>query len=787
MKYTLSEIARVCGGKHYGEDLVVRDVVTDSRSCLFGDGAMFVAMRGENHDSHAFITEMLNAGLRAFMVESEQSMPQRAGVGYVVVDNALRALQSLAAEHRQQFGGVVVAITGSNGKTVVKEWISRTLPSRVKFFASPMSYNSQLGVALSLLMIEGDEDVALIEAGISEVGEMQRLEEMIRPEVVVVTSIGDAHQANFSSMDEKIEQKLSLAQRAKTLIYHSNYKKLTDVLARLQLSCRGVDAASYDVSEIESRNVITIANAQVVKCLCCLLGYDDVELAPASLAMRLEVKEGESGSMLINDSYNSDINSLALALDTLRSVALGNPTTAIVSDILQSGMDDEELYERVVQLVKNANVTKFIGVGQHIAAHAEKFAEGSDFYDGVEALMRGLKHDDIAGRTILLKGNRSQQFERVCHHLERKSHTTVLEVNLDAMTHNVGYFRKFLPMNHRLVAMVKACSYGAGDVEVAQLMQRLGVNYLAVAFADEGITLREKGITMPIVVLNADAGSFDKMINYRLEPEIYSFHSLCDFVHSVERYGMHAYPVHIKLDTGMHRLGFVEEELPELIAQLQSQKGVRVASVFAHLSCADDPSQDEFTRGQIESFDRMSRRVASALPYEVIRHTANSAAIERFPEAQFDMCRLGLGLYGYGYQHNDELQPVAALKTRIVQIRERKAGEAIGYGRSEVLQRDSLIATIPIGYADGLNRHLGGGRWSMLVAGKAAPTVGRICMDSCMIDVTDIVGVQEGDQVSIFSAVAGNTPEDMARVLDTIPYEILTSVSARVKRIYVRE
>ncbi|MBQ1253669.1 MAG: alanine racemase [Alistipes sp.] len=787
MRYSLSQIASLCGGVQRGEDLMVSDVVTDSRSCLFGEGAMFVAMCGKNHNSHDFIADMYNCGVRAFLVECAESLQEKEGVGYVVVGNSLRALQQLASAHREAFGGIVVAITGSNGKTVVKEWVARSLPQDVKFFASPMSYNSQLGVALSLLMIEGDESVAIIETGISEVGEMKRLEEMIRPDVVVITSIGDAHQANFSSLEEKICEKLTLARRAKTLIYHSAYHELTATLTRQQLDCCLVDAAQYDVKEVESNNAITIANAQVVKCLCRWLGYEDVVLTSANLAMRLEVKEGEYGSMLINDSYNSDINSLALALDTLRSVALGNPTTAIVSDILQSGMNDDDLYSRVAQLVKNAHVSKFIGVGEAIAAHAAKFASGSEFYANTDTLMRGLKQEDIAGRTILLKGNRCQHFERICHHLERKSHTTVLEVNLDAMTHNVGYFRQFLPMNHRLVAMVKACSYGAGDVEVAQLMQRLGVNYLAVAFADEGITLREKGITMPIVVLNADAGSFDKMINFRLEPEIYSFHSLRDFVQSVERYGVHAYPIHVKLDTGMHRLGFVEEELPELIGMLKAQKGIRVASVFAHLSCADDAGQDDFTRGQIKRFDAMSRTIADALPYDIIRHTANSAAIERFPEAQFDMCRLGLGLYGYGFQHNSELQPVAALKTRIVQIRERKKGEAIGYGRSEVLGRDSLIATIPVGYADGLDRHLGQGRWSMLVAGCAAPTVGRICMDSCMIDVTDVAGVKEGDLVSVFSSSAGNTAEDMARVLDTIPYEILTSVSARVKRIYVRE
>ncbi len=787
MRYALSEIAQICGAKHVGNDVEVCDVVTDSRSCAFGDGAMFVAMRGVNHDSHNYIADMYKCGVRAFMVECGADYDYVEGAGYVEVENSLQALQTLAAFHREKFSGVVVGITGSNGKTVVKEWVARALPQSVKFFASPMSYNSQLGVALSLLMIDGDEEVALIEAGISEPGEMERLERMIRPDVAVVTSIGDAHQANFESIEQKIREKLVLAHRAKTLIFHTDYVELSAVLATSQFDFCAVDAALYDVSEVATHNAATLANAQIVKCLCHWLGYDDVTIPAADLAMRLEVKEGEAGSTLINDSYNSDINSLAMALDTLRSVALGAESTAIVSDILQSGMSDEELYARVARLVKNARVKKFIGVGERISSYAQLFDAGSEFYPSTEELMRGLKQEDIEGRTILLKGNRRHQFERICHHLERKSHTTVLEVNLDAMTHNVGYFRRFLPMNHRLVAMVKAHSYGAGDVEVAQLMQRLGVNYLAVAFADEGVTLREKGITMPIVVLNADAGSFDKMISYRLEPEIYSFHSLDDFERSVERYGAHGYPVHLKLDTGMHRLGFVQSEIDELVERIKGNRSVKVASVFAHLSCADDPAQDDFTRGQIELFDVMSSRIVESLPYDVIRHTANSAAIERFPEAHFDMCRLGLGLYGYGYQHNDELQPVTTLKTRIVQLRERKAGEAIGYGRSEVLERDSLIATIPIGYADGLDRHLGGGRWSMLVAGKAAPTVGRICMDSCMIDVTDIEGVQEGDVVSVFSSIAGNTPEDMACVLGTISYEILTSVSARVKRIYVRE
>ena len=785
MRYRLSEIAQICEGKLLGRDLEVTSVVTDSRACAFCEGAIFVAMRGTNYDSHNFIADMYGRGVRAFMVEHSCDItPEHAGC--VVVENSIEALQKLAAAHRNTFKGTVVGITGSNGKTVVKEWVARALPSSVKLFVSPMSYNSQLGVALSLLMIQGDEDVALIEAGISEVGEMQRLESMIRPEVVVVTSIGDAHQSNFASLLQKISEKLLLAANAKTIIYHSAYNELHTEIEHLLPSCRKIDAANSNIGDMTCEGYIA-SNAQIVKSLCELLGYGDSSLVATNIAMRLEVKEGICGSTIINDSYNSDINSLALALDTLRSVALGGPTVAIISDILQSGMSDDELYMRVARLVENASVETVYGVGPRIKAHVDKFSSTARFFEHTDELLRSIKNEDIRNRTILLKGNRRSQFERLCHAWERKSHTTVLEVNLDAMTHNIGYFRSFLPMNHRLIAMVKANSYGSGDVEVAQLMQRLGVSYLAVAFADEGITLREKGITMPIVVLNADAGSFDKMIAYSLEPEIYSFHSLRDFVKSVESYGTYAYPIHIKLDTGMHRLGFVEQEVEQLAQVLAQSRSVKMASVFAHLSCADDPSQDEFTRSQIALFDKMSSALASALPYDILRHTANSAAIERFPEAQFDMCRLGLGLYGYGYRTNESLQPVATLKTRIVQLRSRKAGEAIGYGRSQVLQRDSLIATIPIGYADGLDRHLGEGRWSMLVAGAAAPTVGRICMDSCMIDVTDVVGVSEGDEVTVFSSAVGNNLDDMAVILGTISYEIMTSVSARVKRIYVRE
>ena len=724
MNYTLSEIARICGGTFTGENRRVTEVVTDSRSCGMPAAPLFVAMCGARHDSHDFVDGMYARGVRAFLVE--RPLDERDGAGYVVVGNAIDALQRLAADWRRRFGGTVVGITGSNGKTVVKEWIAQTAPDGVKLFRSPRSYNSQLGAALSLLMIEGDERFALIEAGISQPGEMARLERMISPDVVLFTSLGDA------------------------------------------------------ASE---------RNSQLVAAFWRVAGEPAPDFGRLQrVAMRLEVKEGINDSLLVDDAYNSDINSLAIALDYLHGVAAGRPTTLILSDILQSGMDDDELYARVAAMVAAAGVGRFVGIGPKLQAQAERFVCDKAFYASTDDYLRRIDRADIAGRAVLLKGNRDSRFEKLEHALSRKSHTTVLEVDLDAMTHNLNYFRSQLRPGVRLVAMVKAASYGAGDFEVAQLLQHQGVDYLAVAFADEGVLLRERGITMPVVVLNADADSFDAMAANRLEPEIYSLRSLHEFAAAVERYGEQRYPIHVKLDTGMHRLGFVEEELPALLDALARYgRTVRVASVFAHLCTSDDPAQDDFTRLQIARFDRMSSRIAEALPYPVLRHTANSAAIERFPEAQYDMCRLGLGLYGFGFEHNAALRPVSTLRTRIVQIKRLAPTETVGYGRAGVLSRPTVTATVPIGYADGLDRHLGCGAWSMRVKGRPAPIVGRVCMDSCMIDVTDIDGVAEGDEAVVFSPAAGNTPEAMAEVLGTIPYEILTSVAGRVKRIYLKE
>lgn len=789
MKYLLSEIARICCGTFAGCDRTVSEVLTDSRCHGWEGEPLFVAMQGRNHDSHAFLAQMYGRGVRAFLVEREPeagTLPE--GCGIVRVDDSLTALQRLAADHRQYFRGTVVGITGSNGKTVVKEWIAQAIPPGVRLFRSPRSYNSQLGVALSLLMIAGDEQAALIEAGISEPGEMERLERMIRPDTVLFTSIGDAHQEHFDSLEQKIDEKLRLACGARRIIFHSAYGELAAAVALRYGDRLLCDAAGAAVDGLSFADGASVRNAQLVATLCEAMGYPAPDfrcLQP--VAMRLEVKDGIHDSILIDDAYNADINSLAIALDYLHAVAAGRPTTLVLSDILQSGMDAETLYGRIAQLVAAAGVGRMVGIGPEISRHAALFACPTACFASTDEYLAHFDREAVAGRAVLLKGSRASRFERIGRLLERKSHTTVLEVDLDAMIHNLNYFRAKLRPGVRMVAMVKAGSYGAGDFEVAQMLQHQGVHYLAVAFADEGVLLRERGITMPVVVLNADEGSFEAMIRARLEPEIYNFRSLHDFAAAASRHGERHFPIHLKLDTGMHRLGFMEEELDALCRELEQLGSVRVASVFSHLNCADMPAKDDYTRAQIARFDRMSGRLAAMLPYPVLRHTANSAAIERFAKAQFDMCRLGLGLYGFGFAHNEALRPVSSLRTRIVQLRRLSAGEAVGYGAAEVLARDSLVATVPVGYADGLDRHLGCGRWAMRVAGQPAPIVGRICMDSCMIDVTDIADVREGDEAVVFSAVPGNDPETMARVLDTIPYEIMTAVSGRVKRIYLKE
>lgn len=784
MDYLLSDIARIVGGELRGEDLRVREVATDSRSVVAAGDVVFAAIDGKNHDGHQFIERMVARGVEAFIVERDMELPNKR-CGMVRVASTLKALQMLAAHHRSVFAGTVVGITGSNGKTIVKEWASRSMPDDVRSFASPKSYNSQLGVALSLLMLDGGESVAFIEAGISESGEMERLEQMIRPDIVVFTSIGDAHSANFRSESDKIDEKLLLARGAKTIIYSSEYPELSTRIKSRYADRELIDSSLETMEDALELSDALSVDALHVSALMRRLGYGiDRAIFSANVAMRLELKEGIDNSMIIDDSYNSDINSVVVALDALHIQAMHRRRVAVISDIRQSGIPQEQLYGRIAEAVRRAGVDHLVGVGENISSYASLFARGSSFYRTTEELVENFAKERWADSVILLKGSRDSRFERIARLLERRTHTTTLEVDLAAMKKNLNYFRRNMPQHHPVVAMVKAGSYGTGDVDVARMLQHEGVKYLAVAFADEGITLRSKGITMPIVVLNADQDSFDVMIAHDLEPEIYSFHSLDAFRKAAHRAHRQGYPIHIKLDTGMHRLGFVEDDVDLLGRAIHLDPTLHIASIFSHLSSADMPAEDDFTRGQIERFDYMSQQLTEWLDYEPLRHLANSAAIVRFPEAHFDMCRLGLGLYGFGFEHNEELIPVATLSTRIVQIKTLPRGESIGYGRATRLDRETTIATIPVGYADGLDRGLGCGKWSVRINGVSAPIIGRVCMDSAMVDISGIRGVEVGDKVTIFGAERGNTLEDMAEVLGTISYEIMTSISQRVKRIY---
>ena len=789
MKYTLSQIATLCGGQLIGADRTVEEVTVDSRNYTYGERSMMAAIRGRNHDGHDFIEAAYGHGVRAFLVAREPKVAH-TDAGYVVVADTLVALQSLAADYRARFAGRVVAVTGSTDKTLVKEWCAQSAPDGVKIFRSPKSYNSQLGVALSLLMIEGDEQVAIVEAGISHPNQMARLEEMIRPDLAIITNIGEQHAENFESLETKIAEKLIIARRAKMVIYDGAIEPITTAIE--SLSASKIDCRKFADANSNKRERALQRSAEMAAALWCSMGCDSNDVqrhvnALRPMAMRMELKEGINGSIILNDSSNADVNSLAIALDALLRSAEGRDCTLIISDE-QHRTTTADYWRRVAQLAARSGIRTVLGIGAGAEHFADLFDCQTRFYATPDELLSGLYPEDIANRAVLIKCASTADFERMSHNLEQRSHTTVLEVNLDAMRRNLNYYRSILSPHTMLMAMVKASSYGNGRHEIAQMLQNEGVDALAVAFADEGTALRRRGITMPIVVLNADTNSFPVMVADRLEPEIYSFTSLNDFVEAVKRAGAYRYPIHIKIDSGMHRLGFEQKDIPQLITELERvSQYVRVATIFSHLATADDVEQDDFTREQIARYDEISSQLTAALPYRVIRHTAASAAMERFEEARFDMCRLGLGLYGFDYYRNEALTPVATLKARVVQIKRLDVPETVGYGRAGQLSRPTVTATVSIGYADGLNRRLGCGAWSMLVHGQPAPIVGRICMDCCMIDITNIDGVREGDEVTVFSPAEGNRADDMAALLGTIPYEVMTSVSTRVKRIFIRE
>ena len=824
MKYAIEKVTSLIGAHRYGNsDANIEWLLTDSRSLCLSEGTLFFALKSERNDGHKYIADLYRRGVRNFVVmdlphDREVAFPD---ANFLKVADTLVALQRLAERHRDAFNIPIVGITGSNGKTVVKEWLYQLLSPLKRVTRSPRSYNSQVGVPLSVWLLDEKTEVGLFEAGISEPGEMRALRHIIQPTMAVITSVGTAHQENFSSMEDKVREKLQLMHDARQVVYCADDELLDrmvkDTCRRskpLAWTMTGRDAY-FKVERVEKTEQNTIVhytcegqkaaftlpfiddaslhNAVTCATVARLLGLDDAQIAQGMgnlepVAMRMEVKEGQHGCTLINDSYNSDINSLDIALDFMnrRPDHKGRRRTLIISDILQSGMTADELYGRVATLVRLRGVDKLVGIGPQISACRSCFdVEEKAFFDDVTQFLGSEVFKNLHDEVILLKGARNFGFERITDRLVQKVHETTLEVNLNAVVANLNHFRSFLKPTTKLTCMVKANAYGAGAVEIAKTLQDHRVDYLAVAVADEGATLRNNGITGNIMVMNPEMSAFHTLFDFDLEPEVYSFRLLDALIAAARKEGITNYPVHIKLDTGMHRLGFnPEKDIDRLIDRLTHQNELLPRSVFSHFVGSDSDDFDRFSLGQFERFDTASRKLQAAFPHTILRHINNSAGIEHFPERQLDMCRLGLGLYGVDSRDNSIINNVCSLRTTILQLRHVPKEETVGYSRKGHLERDSVIAAIPIGYADGLDRHLGRGRGYCLVNGKKAPYVGNICMDVAMIDVTGI-DCQEGDRVEIFG---DNLPVTvLSDLLDTIPYEVLTAVSERVKRVYFQD
>ncbi|MBL4587310.1 MAG: bifunctional UDP-N-acetylmuramoyl-tripeptide:D-alanyl-D-alanine ligase/alanine racemase [Flavobacteriales bacterium] len=784
---------------------------------------MFFAINGDRHDGHNFIEFLFEKGVRAFVVETGYEIAEKLDDAFFVpVEDPLAALQMVVAAKRAQFNYPVIGITGSNGKTIVKEWLYQLLDSSYNIIRSPKSYNSQVGVPLSVWRMKSENDLAIIEAGISMPGEMVKLERIVRPTIGIFTNLGHAHDENFSDANQKAREKLDLFQNVDSLIYCKDYRVIQEELelypfqsnpklftwskrtgADLQIGRTEKKEGNTEIQGIYQQNFVHITipftdEASIENAIHCWaillhLGLENDVISKrmellAPVAMRLELKQGINNCSVINDSYNSDLQSISIALDFLQQQHQHPKRTLILSDILQTGRADAELYAEVAQLIKEKKVNRLIGIGANITGQADQFAEGSEFFHSTDAFLHAYHHDKFDNETILLKGARSFKFEAISSIIQHKTHQTVLEIDLVAMVHNLNLIRSLLKPETQIMAMVKAFGYGSGSFEIANVLQFHHVNYLAVAYADEGIELRKAGISLPIMVLSAEEQSFDTMIQYGLEPEIYSVRSLQLLENAVKRKGNFDAPlkVHVKLNTGMNRLGFSEKEINGLVVRISNNLQLKIASVFSHLATSENSKEDDFTERQIARFEKMSSIILNHFDYPILRHICNSFGIFRFPNAQYDMVRLGIGLYGVAPESpiSDKLLNMSTLRTTITQIHELKQGDTIGYGRMEKVTSEMRSATLPIGYADGLNRKNGNRHGSVLINGHRAPIIGNVCMDMCMVDVTSIA-CKEGDDVVIFGE---DLPiAEFAKNSETIAYEVLTNVSERVKRVYFQE
>ena len=759
--YKISDITRIIGATRKGcEDANINWLLIDSRSLSFPEETLFFAIKTNKNDGHKYIDDLYKKGVKNFVVsEIPFEMQSYKLCNFLIVDDTLQALQTLAAYNRAQYNIPIVSITGSNGKTTVKEWLYQLLSPDFNVCRSPRSYNSQYGVPLSLWLLDSHHDLAIIEAGISHPGEMDKLERIIRPTIGVLTNIGEAHQENFSSMEQKRTEKMKLLRNCEEVIIEEPTNVDT---------CRAVCKAlkkylpSLSMEAIEERIPM---------------------LEP--VAMRLEVKEGINGCTLINDTYNSDLQSIDIALDFMHRRTTSQPRTMILSDVLQSGESPRTLYKKVADMAEQRGIEKVIGVGEDISTCMDYFHMESYAFRTTDELLSSEVFKNLHDEFILIKGARKYQFEQISELLTLKVHQTILEVNLNALVDNVNYYKSFMERDTKMVCMVKASAYGIGSPQTSKTLQDQGIDYLAVAVADEGVELRKAGITTNIMVMNPELTSFKLLFDYHLEPEVYNFQLLEALRLAAEKEGITHFPIHIKIDTGMHRLGFdAEYDIAKLLSILKKQTALVPCYVLSHFVGSDGDEFDEFSHHQFQLFIKASERLQAEYSHKILRHICNSAGIEHFPRYHLDMVRLGLGLYGINSRNNQIINNVATLKTTILQIRNVPAGDSIGYSRKSFVERDSRIAAIPIGYADGLNRRLGNRNCYCLVNGKKAQYVGNICMDVCMIDVTDI-DCEEGDQVIIFGNELPVTI--LSDVIGTIPYEILTGISTRVQRVYIQE
>lgn len=812
MTFTLQNIIPVIDAKSDENvpEFSIENISIDSRSLQNNQGTLFFALKGHNHDAHQYLENLIEKGVRFFVVEY---IPEhlKDNAHFVVVKNTLKALQQTAVFYRNLFSFPTIGITGSNGKTIVKEWLNFLLSPDFTIVRSPKSYNSQVGVPLSIFGSNENHNLGIFEAGISTSNEMENLQKIIQPKIGIFTHLGNAHNEGFSSLTEKIEEKIKLFKDCEIVILEKEdaiEKLLTSETITWSFSDKNAIVFGEKKSKKNSFTTLTItynnnsfqveipfqdeaslSNAMTCICNLLYLKYDTNVIAERiknlyPVELRLQVKKGINNCSLIDDSYSSDYQSLKMALDFLEQQKLHQKKTLILSDIFQSGLPLQELYEKVKSLIKNNNINRFITIGDTIGTYLKDIPNIISFSSTQEFLQQ-FNLNSFENETILIKGARSFDFEEIVVILEEKNHETVLEINLDAISYNLNFYKSKLKPETKVMVMVKAFGYGNGGYEIAKLLEHHKVDYLGVAFADEGIELRKAGIKVPIMVLNPENSSFNAMIAYDLEPEIYSITGLNAFLKVAQQRNISSYPIHLKMDTGMHRLGFQKNDLEVLSEILKNNNFIFIKSIFSHLAASDDLTFKDFTLNQIHLYTEFYDNISSSLNHKPFRHILNTSGIFNYAEFQMEMVRLGIGLYGVGNseEENKQLLNVSTLKSIISQIRTVEANESIGYSRKFMVKDNMQVATIPIGYADGIRRAWGNEKGYVLINNQKATILGNICMDMLMVDVSEIK-CKAGDEVIIF----GEKPhvKEIANVTLTIPYEVFVGISQRVKRIFYK-